>query len=69
MSTTGGTDTASVQRYDPKTQQSAVVAKLPGPLSHSTAVALAGQVFLAGGYVDNHVGAQVWRFEAEVFRE
>jgi len=61
--TTGGLDTASVQRYDPRTQQTMVVATLPAPLSHSTAVVLDGVVFLLGGYVDNRRSAQVWRFD------
>jgi hypothetical protein len=63
VSSTGGTDTASVQRYDPKTGQTSVVAKLTGPLSHATAVQLGDAVFLAGGYVNNKLGTQVWRFD------
>ncbi|MFA5883858.1 MAG: hypothetical protein WDA60_08410 [Acidimicrobiia bacterium] len=63
VSTTGGTDTASVQRYDPKTEQTTVAAKLPAPLSHSTAVVLDDVVYLLGGYVNNRLGGQVWRFD------
>ena len=63
VSTTSGTDTAAVQRYDPKSGQTSVVASLPGPLSHATGLVLGDAVYLFGGYVDNHLGAQVWRFD------
>jgi len=66
VSTTGGTDTASVQRYDPKTEQTTVAAKLPGPLSHSTGLVLDDVVYLLGGYVGNRLGAQVWAFDPRV---
>jgi hypothetical protein len=36
---------------------------LPSPLSHSTAFVLDGAVYLLGGYIDNRLGAQVWRFD------
>lgn len=60
----GGTDTTAVQRYDPTTGRTAVVAHLPAPLSHATALAFGDHVYLFGGYVDNRLGAQVWRFDA-----
>ena len=63
VSTTGGADTASVQRYDPKTEQTTVAAKLPATLSHATGMVLDNVVYLLGGYVNNHLGPQVWKFD------
>jgi Kelch motif len=63
VSTTGGVDTRDVQRYDPATGTTTIVARLPAPLSHAAAVVLDGQVFVAGGFVDNQVSAQVLRFD------
>jgi hypothetical protein len=63
VSTTGGADTASVQRYDPKSGETTVAASLPGPLSHSTGLVLGDAVYLLGGYVANRLGTQVWRFD------
>jgi hypothetical protein len=66
VSTTGGTDTTAIQRYDPRAGRTTIVARLPSPLSHSTAIVLDGAVYLLGGYVDNRLGAQVWRFDPRV---
>ena len=63
VSTTGGADTASVQRYDPKTEQTTVAAKLPATLSHATGMVLDNVVYLLGGYVNNRLGPQVWKFD------
>ncbi len=49
VTTAGGSDTASIQRYDPATGATQVVAQLPAPLSHTTAVVLGNAVYLLGG--------------------
>ncbi len=59
----GTPDTRSVQRYDPKTGETTVVAQLPAPLSHASAVTLGGRVYVVGGFVDNQVSAQALRFD------
>jgi Kelch motif protein len=63
VSTTGGADTRDVQKYDPATGTTTVVAQLPATLSHASAVVLGGQVYVAGGFVDNRVSAQILRFD------
>ncbi len=63
VTTSEGTDTRSVQRYDPKTRTTEVVAQLPAPLSHASAVLLGGRVYVLGGFVDNQVSAQVLAFD------
>ncbi|MBI4854169.1 MAG: hypothetical protein HY819_20420 [Acidobacteria bacterium] len=40
----------TVEVYDPKTDQWSFVAPLPEPLHHTTAVSLAGRVYVIGGY-------------------
>jgi N-acetylneuraminic acid mutarotase len=63
VTTTAGTDTQSVQRYDPKTQTTTVVAELPAPLSHASAIAFGHIVFVIGGFVNNKPSAQILRFD------
>jgi N-acetylneuraminic acid mutarotase len=63
VSTTGGVDTRDVQKYDPASGTTTVVAQLPASLSHASAVVLGGQIYVAGGFVDNRVSAQVLRFD------
>ena len=63
VSTAQGTDTAAIQRYDPATQTAQVVAQLPAPLSHTTAVVLDGSVYLLGGFVNNVVSGVVLRVD------
>jgi non-specific serine/threonine protein kinase len=63
VSSSEGTDTASVQRYDPATGTTQVVAELPTPLSHASAVLLGGRVYVVGGYVNNVASAQVLAFD------
>src|SRR5450759_5183336 len=43
--TSNGTDTSAVQRYDPKTGATTVIAQLPAPTSHASAVALDTSVY------------------------
>jgi serine/threonine-protein kinase PknK len=63
VSSSEGTDTASVQKYDPGSGTTTVVGKLPAPLSHASAVVLGGRVYVLGGFVNNQVTAQVLAFE------
>lgn len=63
VTASGAPDTRSVQRYDPKTGATTVVAQLPAPLSHASAVTLGGRVYVVGGFVDNQVSAQALRFD------
>jgi N-acetylneuraminic acid mutarotase len=64
VTTTDGTDTTAIQRYDPKTHTTRVVAQLPAPLSHASAITFGNVVFLLGGYVNNTPSTQVLRFDA-----
>jgi hypothetical protein len=61
--TSTGTDTSAVQRYDPKTGTTTVIAQLPAPTSHASAVALGGAVYVLGGFVNNTVSNQVLRVD------
>jgi hypothetical protein len=61
--TSNGTDTAAVQRYDPKTGTTTVIAQLPAPTSHASAVALGTSVYVLGGFVNNTVSTQVLRVD------
>jgi large repetitive protein len=63
VTTSGSQDTRSVQRYDPATRTTTVVGQLPAPLSHASALALGGHVYVLGGFVDNKVSPQVLRFD------
>ncbi len=61
--TSNGTDTSAVQRYDPKTGATTVIAQLPAPTSHASAVALGTSVYVLGGFVNNTVSSQVLRVD------
>jgi Galactose oxidase, central domain len=61
--TSNGTDTTAVQRYDPKTGTTTVIAQLPAPTSHASAVALGTSVYVLGGFVNNTVSNQVLRVD------
>ena len=63
VSTAQGSDTASIQRYDPATGATQIVAQLPAPLSHTTAVVLGSAVYLLGGFVNNVISNQVLRVD------
>jgi N-acetylneuraminic acid mutarotase len=64
MNSDAGTDTAAVQRLDTATGKIEVVAQLPTPLSHASAVVLRHQVLLLGGYVHNtELSDQILRFD------
>ena len=68
VTTTNGTDTAAIQRYDPKTNTTSVVAQLPAPLSHASAITFGNVVFLLGGFVNNTPSTQVLRFDISTNR-
>lgn len=57
MSNAAGVDTRVIRRYDPGSGATQVVAQLPAPLSHATAV------YLLGGFVNNIVSNQVLRVD------
>ena len=63
VTTTNGTDTTAIQRYDPKTHTTSVIAQLPAPLSHASAITFGNVVFLLGGFVNNTPSTQVLRFD------
>lgn len=58
-----GLDTRSIQRVDPTNGAVQVVAQLPAPLSHASAVVLGGRVFVLGGFANNQVTDQVLEFD------
>jgi len=61
--TSTGADTAAVQRYDTKTGTTTVIAQLPAPTSHASAVALGTSIYVLGGFVNNVVSNQVLRVD------
>jgi Kelch motif len=61
--TSNGTDTAAVQRYDPKTGTTTVIAQLPAPTSDASAVALGTSIYVLGGLINNTVSNQVVRVD------
>ncbi len=61
--TSNGTDTAAVQRYDPKTGATTVIAQLPAPTAHASAVALGNSIYVLGGIIGNTVSSQVLRVD------
>jgi hypothetical protein len=64
VTTAAGTDSNAVQRYDPQTHATSVVALLPTPLSHASAVAFDKVIYVLGGFVNNTVpSAQIIRFD------
>jgi N-acetylneuraminic acid mutarotase len=59
-----GVDTSAVQRVDTTSGKIDVVAQLPTSLSHASAMVLDGQVFVAGGYINNtQLSDQILRFD------
>jgi len=59
----GHHDSTAVQRYDPATGTTQVVAQLPAPVSHASATLLGGVVFLLGGFVADQPSPQILRFD------
>ena len=57
------TETAAIQEVDLTTRSARIVAQMPQPLGHSTAVTLGDQVLVLGGRSAGSVTAQVWRFD------
>jgi N-acetylneuraminic acid mutarotase len=68
VTTADGTDTTAIQRYDPTTKTTSVVAQLPARLSHASAITFDNVVFLLGGYVNNTPSTQILRFDATTNR-
>lgn len=59
-----GAELGVVQRYDTVTHTTSVVARLPVPLGHASAVVLGGRVLLLGGRVQPNVGTRaMWWFD------
>jgi hypothetical protein len=65
VTTADGTDTAAIQRYDPATHTTAVIAQLPAPLSHASAISFDDITFILGGFVNNAPSTQILRFDAK----
>ena len=63
VASASGADTAAIQRFDPKTNQTTVVGQLPQAFSHPTSVQYGPLVFLAGGFVNNVRGTKVQRVD------
>jgi N-acetylneuraminic acid mutarotase len=64
MNSQAGVDTSAVQRLDTASGKIDVVAHLPTSLSHANAMVLNGQVFVAGGYINNaQLSDQILRFD------
>jgi hypothetical protein len=68
VTTVNGTDTTAIQRYDPATQTTSVVAQLPAPLSHASAVSFGDATYILGGFVNNVPSRQILRFDATTTR-
>ncbi|HWU31565.1 MAG TPA: kelch repeat-containing protein, partial [Marmoricola sp.] len=59
-----GAELGVVQRYDIGTGQTTVIARLPRPLGHASAVLLGGRILLMGGRVNPNQGtAAMWWFD------
>lgn len=63
VASASGADTAAIQRFDPKTNQTTVVGQLPQAFSHPTSVQMGPLVFLAGGFVANARVTKVQRVD------
>jgi N-acetylneuraminic acid mutarotase len=64
VATASGADTRSIQKIEPASGQVTVVAQLPAPLSHASAVVLGDQILVLGGFGNNQVTGQVLRFDS-----
>lgn len=59
-----GAELGVVQRYDTVTHTSRIVARLPRPLGHASAVVLGGRILLLGGRVQPSSGTRaMWWFD------
>ena len=61
--TTGGAQTAAIQRFDPATGRTTVVGRLPQPLGHAMAFTLGGRLFVAGGRSAAGATDTVWSID------
>lgn len=53
----------AVEEVDPEAGTARVVAHLPQPLSHASAVALGGRVYVLGGEAGGAPGDRIWSFD------
>jgi hypothetical protein len=58
-----GHDTNEIQEYDIATERSVVAGRLPGPVSHASAITLEGTIFLLGGRVGGAGTDRIYRFD------
>jgi N-acetylneuraminic acid mutarotase len=59
-----GAELSTVQRVDPRTGRTRVVARLPHPLGHAMAATVGGRVLLMGGRVDPSTRSdRIWWFD------
>lgn len=58
-----GTFTTAIQRFDPTTGTSQIVASLPTPLAHAMATVVGGQILLIGGSTSSAPSADIYRFD------
>ena len=58
-----GSDTDLIQGYDPATHRASIVGRLAQAVSHASAVALHGTIYLLGGRRDGAASAQILRFD------
>ena len=59
-----GAELSAVQRVDPRTGRTRVVAHLPHPLGHAMAAAVGGRVLLMGGRINSATQSdQMWWFD------
>lgn len=66
--TTGGPQTAVIQRFDPATGRTTVVGRLPHPVGHAMAFVLDGRLFVAGGIEGATATDRVWSLDASTGR-
>lgn len=64
-----GVEQTAVQRLDPATGRSAVVAHLPGPLGHASAISLGHRILLVGGRTSARgMTSRMWWFDPGTHR-
>src|SRR5439155_23643405 len=59
-----GTDSDAIQSIDVRSHRAKLIGRLPTPLSHASAVALGGRVFILGGRIGGVATDRVLSFEA-----
>ena len=58
-----GSFTTAIQRFDPASGTSEIVANLPAPLAHAMATELDGQILIIGGSTSSAPSAAIYRFD------